>query len=273
VIPAHNEERCIARLLAALSDGPGDPLTIIVIANGCSDRTAAVAEQFRPAVTVVEVADASKAHAIRTGDSLAVGWPRAYVDADVVIDRNSVSRMASVLTAHGLLACAPTRDIHLRKSSVLVRCYYRVWERLPQVRSGLFGRGVVMVSEEGGRRLEMLPSIMSDDLAMSEAFTSEESRVIEQASVIINPPRTVSDLVKRRVRVVTGNVQADERELRGQSSRTSVRTLASMVRQDPTLAIFLPSFLGVTAVARVRARRAVRSRDFTTWLRDESSRA
>ena len=32
-------------------------------------------------------------------------------------------------------------------------------------------------------------------------------------------------------------------------------------------------FVGVTVVARARARRAVRSGDFSTWLRDDSSRS
>ena len=33
------------------------------------------------------------------------------------------------------------------------------------------------------------------------------------------------------------------------------------------------AFLGVTLVARLRARRAVRRRGYTDWLRDESSRS
>ena len=47
IIPAHNEERVIARTLEAMVAGasPGE-LEIIVVANGCSDATADVARGF-----------------------------------------------------------------------------------------------------------------------------------------------------------------------------------------------------------------------------------
>lgn len=46
-----------------------------------------------------------------------------------------------------------------------------------------------------------------------------------------------------------------------------------MIRADPRLAPRVALFLGVAAVARLRSRRAVARGDFTTWHRDESSRA
>ena len=38
-----------------------------------------------------------------------------------------------------------------------VRWYYDVWTQLPEVRRGLFGRGVVAVSEAGYARIAKLP--------------------------------------------------------------------------------------------------------------------
>ena len=40
-----------------------------------------------------------------------------------------------------------------------------MWSRLPAIRAGLFGRGVVGVSAEGFARLAALPELMGDDLA------------------------------------------------------------------------------------------------------------
>lgn len=51
-----------------------------------------------------------------------------------------------------------------------MRWYYDVWQRLPQVREGLFGRGMIVLSPEGHERVRALPQVMSDDLAMSESF-------------------------------------------------------------------------------------------------------
>jgi hypothetical protein len=56
------------------------------------------------------------------------------------------------------------------------------------------------------------------------------------------------------------------------SARTSARDLLGLARREPRLAVRIPLFLAVAVLARATARRAVRAGDFTTWLRDESSR-
>ena len=54
--------------------------------------------------------------------------------------------------------------------------------------------------------------------------------------------------------------------------RTSTRTLLGLAVTRPGLALRLPVFVAVHVAARLGARRALRSGDFTTWQRDESSR-
>ena len=92
-------------------------------------------------------------------------------------------------------------------------------------------------------------------------------------TVVVHPPRTLRDLVRRRVRVRTGNAQADIGGLRRAGSRTRPTELLRLVRRRPGLAARLPVFLAVTGVAAWRARAAIRRGDFSSWLRDESSRA
>lgn len=43
IVPAHNEEQVIGRLLEQLLDDPDGGLEIWVVCNGCTDRTADVA--------------------------------------------------------------------------------------------------------------------------------------------------------------------------------------------------------------------------------------
>ena len=74
IIPAHNEEavigRCLGTLLAA---APPGALEVIVVANGCSDRTAATAAAFGPPdVRVVELGQASEHAAIHLPAFIAV---------------------------------------------------------------------------------------------------------------------------------------------------------------------------------------------------------
>ncbi len=155
----------------------------------------------------------------------------------------------------------------------MVRWYYDVWESLPQVEAGLFGRGVIVLSETAEDRVGRLSVMMNDDLAMSDAFSPEERRIVTTAVAVIRPPRTVADLVRRRIRVATGNAQAARLGVRRPASRTSARTLFGLAVSRPGVALRLPVFVGVYVAAALGARRAVRAGDFETWQRDESSRS
>jgi hypothetical protein len=75
VIPAHDEERVIGRCLSGLASGaePGE-LEVVVVANGCTDGTAAAARTF-PGVRVVETPVAGKAAALNLGDEHAPAFP------------------------------------------------------------------------------------------------------------------------------------------------------------------------------------------------------
>ncbi|MEV7560402.1 glycosyltransferase family A protein, partial [Streptomyces sp. NPDC089795] len=207
VIPAHNEGRVIGRLLdALLADTSVSGADIVVVCNGCTDDTARVAGARGERVRVVEIPTPSKHAALRVGDEHAGGFPRLYVDADVVVGAADVRALVGVLDRNPeLLAAAPGRDIPLDGCAWPVRAYYRVWQRLPAVREGLFGRGVIAVTEAGHARLAALPPLMADDLAASLAFGPEERRVVEGARVVVRPPRTWSDLIRRRVRAATSS--------------------------------------------------------------------
>ena len=186
IIPAHNEERAIRRLLSGLlTDASSGELEIVVVCNGCSDKTAEVSGDFGPSVTVLEVPTPSKKLALKDGDRVATVFPRIYIDADVLVTIADIRHLASELGSSDLLAAAPRRRFVRNGLSPLVRWYYDVWEELPQVKDGLFGRGVIAVTEEGHVRIAALPSVMSDDLVMSEAFGSSERRVVDEAVVQI----------------------------------------------------------------------------------------
>ena len=127
-------------------------LEIIVVCNGCSDRTAAVARGFGAPVTVLESEAASKIQALRLGDEAAHGFPRFYVDADVVLPLDSIRQVAVVLGEERHPAAAPRLRVDLSQRSWAVRAYYEVWTRLPYHASGMIGSGVYAVSEAGRAR-------------------------------------------------------------------------------------------------------------------------
>lgn len=217
------------------------------------------------------------------------------MDADVVVGAADVRALVGALERNPeLLAAAPGRDIPLAGCAWPVRAYYRVWQRLPAVREGLFGRGVIAVTEPGHERLAALPPLMADDLAASLAFGPGERRVVEAARVVVRPPRTWSDLIRRRVRAATSSAeferyqaarraeapesvseQAPERApepVSEQTARTGTADLRALLWARPALLPGVVVFVVAALAARRGSRKAIRDQDFSTWLRDESSR-
>ena len=276
MIPAHNEAQVIGRLLdSLLADSPEDDTDIVVVCNGCTDDTAQVAAARGPRVRVVEIPVPSKHVALRTGDDHARGFPRVYVDADVVIAGADVAALTEPLDdeASGILATAPERQIPLAACAWRVRAYYQVWQRLPAVREGLFGRGVIAVSKAGHARIAALPPLMADDLAASLAFGPEERLIVDAARVVVQPPRTWPDLVRRRIRAAVSTAQVEQHQRPEEASaRTSKADLIALLRGEPRLFPSVAVFVMAAVVARRKAEKAIQAQDFGTWLRDESSR-
>ncbi|WP_454295832.1 glycosyltransferase [Salana multivorans] len=271
IIPAYNEERSIGRLLGALTKSEdAERWEIVVAANGCDDATVAAATSF--GVTVLDLPAIGKHAAMRAADETVSAFPRVYLDADVEVSAQSLSALIDAVAQGKALASGPARVIPRDGVPWNVRWYYDVWENLPGVATSLYGRGVVALSKEGFERVAALPSVMADDLAVSEAFDETERLIVRSASVVVHPPRTWADLIRRRTRIITGNRQADEGGLRHPKSPTGLRALVEMTRRRPTLLPKVALFVFATAQARLRAGRAIGRRDFTTWERDESSR-
>jgi len=275
IVPAHNEAAVIGRLLGQLvSDTEPGELDVIVVPNGCTDDTAEVAASFGAPVRVLSIPLASKYEAIKAGDHAARGFPRVYIDADVEIGITDVRALARVLEGPKVIASAPRRRLDLAGTPWTVRWHYDVWTRLPEVQRGLFGRGVIAVSETGHKRIATLPPLIGEDLAASLSFAPEERTIVPDASVVVHTPRTFADLLRRRIRVEVMVAQVERaRVATGPTPRTHPSDLVTVARSEPQMLPRVALFLAVAMLARLRAHRAVTREDFSTWLRDESSRS
>ncbi len=265
VIPAHNEAAHIGHVLSHLYHEVWDhELEVLVVCNGCTDNTAARVRDESLGIRVLEIGQLSVADATRIGDAASKVFPRVHLDADAVLPGADLRRLLEPLQDGSVLAAAPQRLLVTAHSSVAVRWYYQVWEQLPQVRTGLFGRGAVALSEEGQHRVDALPRLVSDDLAASEVFEPGELTVVEDAVVHVLAPHNLVDLVRRRIHVVVGNAQAVALGARRPGSETTWGDLARTCVRHPRLVPKLPVFLAVTAVSRLLARRQIRASGFTT---------
>lgn len=271
VIAAHNEEAVLGVCLESLHREGLNCEDIVVVPNGCSDRTADVAR--RHGVVVVDRAKPGKAAALNAGDAVAHGFPRIYLDADIVVPSGSLLKVAAALDS-GVLAVAPRRRMNIAGRPWPVRAYFSINERLPAFCESLFGRGMIIVSAEGRSRFGMFPEFVADDLFLDSQFSAAEKREVRGAAILVETPHTTRELVRRLVRVRRGNRQLRVAAANGGMSAT-VRDsdrwawLRDVVAPHPSQWVNAAPYAAITLLAAICGRRESGS---DSWGRDESTR-
>jgi hypothetical protein len=277
VVAAHDEEQVIGRTLnALLSDTDPGELEVVVVANGCTDRTVERARQFA-GVTVLECERPSKTEALRAGDRAAVAFPRVYLDADIPATGATVRRLCAALDGPGRpLVAVPSRHVEVAGRPWPVRAYTAVHRRLPVFERGLFGRGMIALSEAGRGRFTDFPDIVADDLFLDSLFTDEERVQLPDVATTVEAPLRTGDLVRRLVRVRRGNAEL-RRTAPGRQAGPGVRRsdrgawLREVVLPRPWLAPAAVVYVALTGWAALQARRVPPS-GAAAWGRDASTR-
>lgn len=273
VIAAHDEEKVIGACLTALIAQGVPPTRIVVVPNGCSDRTADVASGY--GVVVVDRPEPGKAGALNAGDDVAPAGPRVYLDADIVAPPGAVAALTARLgAAPAVHAVVPGRRLETAGRPLAVRAYSAISERLPAFRTGLFGRGMIMLSEEGRARFDAFPAMVADDLFLDSQFAPTEKASVEAVVVSVEAPFTTRELLNRLVRVRRGNAQMRAAAAAGEIDldvRPADRwAWLKVALRRPWL---LPAAAGYLAITVTAARRARRSASTAIgWGRDSGSR-
>jgi len=271
VIAAHNEETVLGACLESLFRAGLTGQDVVVVANGCSDHTAEVARKH--GVVVVDRPEPGKAAALNAGDVVARGFPRVYLDADIVVPPGAFDALLAAVDS-GALAAVPRRRLGVTGRPWPVRAYFTINERLPVFRDGLFGRGMIAVSEEGRSRFSTFPDLVADDLFLDSQFSSSEKREVREATVVVETPHTTRDLVKRLVRVRRGNSQLRTAAAGGEVEAVVRRShrwawFRDVVAPHPRLWLDAIPYVAITLFAAVAARRRPGA---DGWGRDESTR-
>lgn len=192
IIPASNEAafigRCLASVLAsnpAPTAGSGSiplpmPVEIIVVANGCRDKTAEIARGYHEKFAargwgflVIERGVGGKMGALNAGDASARYGARVYLDADVVVSPPLLHQLARAL-ASGRAVYASGRVEISPPRTWISRAYGRVYARVPFMSLGVAGCGLFAVNAMGRRRWGEFPDIISDDTFVRLSFAPSE---------------------------------------------------------------------------------------------------
>lgn len=108
IVPAHNEEAYLAHTLRALRKQRYPRYEVIVVANGCSDNTAAVAKHHCDRLIVISQKGISLSRNL--GARMASGELLVFLDADTLLERdglNVISRQFTRKHAAGTLKARP----------------------------------------------------------------------------------------------------------------------------------------------------------------------
>lgn len=278
IIPAYNEAAVIGRCLTALTSGYDvGELEVLVVCNGCSDDTAEIARQFGPPVRVLETEVPSKTNALNLGDDAALGFPRVYMDADVVMDLASLRQLERALANGTVLACSPKPlSVFGANASWGVRAFYQFWMALPHIQDGMIAAGVYAISEAGRRRFDQFPDIIADDGYVRLLFEPHERLLVESAISEVREPLTLGDLMKIKTRSRLGELQLWQRypDLCARDLKTKRYSRAlSAILLRPSLFVAAVPYLYVYFVSRLRALRQFKSTQRYVWERDNSSRS
>jgi glycosyltransferase involved in cell wall biosynthesis len=277
VVPAHNEAAVIETGLRALTAraAPGE-IEVIVVCNGCTDRTAELARAFAPIVRVIETDVASKTIALNLGDSAAAGFPRIYVDADVVLPLEDLRRLVEAMRVQCAPAGAPTaQTIFLPGTSLWVRLFYDAWMALPYVQEGMIGAGTYALSRDGRSRFGEFPPVIADDGFVRLLFNETERIQAPDAVSRVLAPKTLADLirVKARSRLGIHELAVKFPDLhRSAQKRKRYGAAAARLLAQPRLYPALAVYVWVTVIVRLRARAMVRNLHEYVWEKDLSSR-
>ncbi len=275
IVPAHNESSVIGRCLRSMTAGARpDELEILVVCNGCTDDTAAIAEAFGPPVRVLQCPVASKHAALNLGHATATGYPRFFVDADIELSIDSIRKVADVLRSGSVHGAAPRIRVDLRQASWPVRAYYDIWLRTPYIAEGMLGSGVYAISEEGGRRFERFPDIIADDGFVRLLFKPSERKSVDDSHFVMTPPRTLRSQIHINVRRRAGRFEMaalhpGETRDEATTQRFALARLALAPRRWAALAVYTYAKAASVLLYRWKALRG-RHKE---WNRDDSSRA
>ncbi|MBE9060365.1 glycosyltransferase family A protein [cf. Phormidesmis sp. LEGE 11477] len=100
IIPAYNNGCYLAEAIDSVLAQDYQPFEIIVVDDGSTDQTAAIAQRYGPAVTYVFQENSGTSVARNRGVELAKGNMLAFLDADDYWASDKLSQQVAVLSSH-----------------------------------------------------------------------------------------------------------------------------------------------------------------------------
>jgi cellulose synthase/poly-beta-1,6-N-acetylglucosamine synthase-like glycosyltransferase len=233
VVPAHNEERVIAKALGALDLARGPGVEVIVVDDGSTDATAEIAAAFD--VRVIRQPQGGKAAALNTGIAAASGEVIVVLDADTVLDPDFLDTVAPHFADPAVGAVAGNIKVGNRRS-ILARLQaleYIVSLDIDRRTQDVLGVIAVVPGAAGAFRRAALVDVggypsdtLVEDADLTIALLRGGWRIHYEPAALAytEAPEGVADALRQRRRWGYGNV-----EVLAKHSRSMLRPGAGRV--------------------------------------------
>lgn len=116
IIPAHNEEKYIAKTLSKM---PAEA-EVIVVCNGCTDKTFEAAQKFEK-VKVFNIPDKSVSKARNYGARMSKGKMLVFLDADIVPEGDIIQEISGCFSNIGTCLVKPDVDKVIPKALMKIK--------------------------------------------------------------------------------------------------------------------------------------------------------
>lgn len=270
VIPAYNEANSINKTLIELVGFSRETLEVIVIPNGCTDKTVDIVKQGYPQFRIVELTKGSKINAINEGIRLAKNKNILIQDADVVIGKKSIESMLHFIEKEKYLFASPVPKLKI-SGSLAVSMYYRFLKLTPAYNSGMVNSGAYLLSSLAVKRLGVLPNVIADDGYVKGILDSKHLKNIPGCFSEVDTPKNLWSLIKIKTRSKLGNVQLKSKFKSPVTGDNNLKSLINIAITQKAFFAFIVYF-SVTLVSLIRAKYQLKNIESMVWERDESSR-
>jgi glycosyltransferase involved in cell wall biosynthesis len=135
IVPALNEESRIDKCIVSIQRQLPPPSTVVVVANGCNDRTAERAKKH--GVTVVETEKPGVSRARNLGAAVCTEQVLLFLDADSCLDEGVLAAVSRAVSAGAIGGSCGARPLEANKRARMFWRFYNRWSRFMLKTNGM----------------------------------------------------------------------------------------------------------------------------------------